>query len=238
MHILLCGPSNENTGRTTTGLETMCTCVCVWFCAPDGVWETGLCYDNQLWVFRNLIWTGTYSGLNCVGMLHTCTSDTVGVGGNEAGAAAGQDAGDIRDKIRCGTGRGVTFLSSPRRVSALWGKPAGRPFCSRGCGVLIRHLERPGSALPCEGVLSNRSKTVTSLLGLSAHSCSFVWGFQGRLKWTEASVNTNRRASRKAVAVGKNKGLLLWPPNLRQHFHATASFPGRILFYSPSVLHK
>lgn len=71
-----------------------------------------------------------------------------------------------------------TFLSFLLRVSALWVRPAGRQCCSHGCGVLIRRPEMPGSALPCEGVLENRS-TKGSQAAVSDHvsmHISIFWG--------------------------------------------------------------
>lgn len=72
---------------------------------------------------------------------------------NIAGAATGQRT-KLKPVMGC-TGN-KTFLSFLQQVSALLARPAGQQFYSHGCGVLIRLLETPCSALPFEEVLEKR----------------------------------------------------------------------------------
>lgn len=79
---------------------------------------------------------------------------------NTAGVAAGRRT-EVESVMGC-TGN-KTFLSFPQQVSALLARPAGQQFCSRGCGVLIRLLETPCSALPFEEVLEEETVKETVL---------------------------------------------------------------------------
>lgn len=104
---------------------------------------------------------------------------------NIAGAAAGRRT-KVKSVMGC-TGN-KTFLSFLQQVSALLARPAGQQFCSHGCGVLIRLLEMPCSALPFEEVLEKEivketvlcikwakdQKSLASMRNFSTEPCTYI----------------------------------------------------------------